>query len=138
VWKLYYLIKSNKISLVIIFIDYLSLVSISKKSSIILIVSTKKLNLRLVYIGEYLSRFPLNIRYKLGKVNFILDILSYLKIIDNGDRKVKLDSNNKGELNILYIFNIAKDKALSDKLYMDFNKGLVYIVILIEIILDFK
>jgi hypothetical protein len=94
--------------------------------------------LRLVRVREYLLRFPLNIRYKLRKVNFILDVLSYLKIIDNSNRKVKLDSNNKGELNILYIFYITKDKALSNKLYMDFNKGLVYIITLIEIAPDFK
>ena len=34
-----------------------------------------KLNLRLIRTLEYLQRFRLNVRYKLGKVNIILDAL---------------------------------------------------------------
>jgi hypothetical protein len=88
--------------LIIIFTNYALLVSI-----------LKKLNLRLVYAREYLFKFLLLIWYKLSKVNFILDTLFKLLIVDN----LKLEAINnivkisltKGKLDMLFAYNAFID-----------------------------
>ena len=77
---------------IIIFIDYALLVGILKKSNLTTTVSIDKLNLRLIRAGEYLSRFPLLIRHKPRKANFMLDTLSCLPIVDNP--KLKAEAKN--------------------------------------------
>ena len=49
---------------------------------------TNKLNLRLICVFQYLSRFNISLRHKTEKVNMIFNVLSKLK-------NVQLDENNK-------------------------------------------
>jgi len=138
------LIKSNKVPLVIIFTNYALLVKILKKSNLITIVFTNKLNLYLIQARKYLFRFPLLICYKLSKANFILDALSCLLIVNNLKLEVKdaiiapLTNKGKGELNALFACNAFIDKIAHNKVYNKFNKHYTFVAILIEITLDFK
>jgi len=128
--------------LITIFIDYVLLVSILKKSNLITIIFINKLNLRLVRAKEYLSKFPLLIRYKLSKANFVLDALSKLPIVDN----LKLEAINskvrisliKGELNMLFACNAFTNKIARNKVYNKFNKHYAFATTLIKIAPDFK
>jgi len=104
--------------------------------------SINKLNLRLVYAKKYFSKFPLLIRHKLSKVNFVLNALSKLPIVDNFkpeaiNNKVKT-SLIKGELNTLFACNTFINKIARNKVYNKFNKYYAFTITLIKIMPDFK
>jgi hypothetical protein len=138
------LIKSNKVLLITIFINYTLLVGILKKSNLIIIIFIDKLNLRLIYAREYLFKFLLLICYKLNKANFILDTLSCLLIVDNLKLGIKdaiiapLTNVRKRELNALFAYNAFTNKIAHSKVYNKFNKYYAFAVTLIKIAPDFK
>jgi hypothetical protein len=138
------LIKSNKVPLITIFTNYTLLVKISKKSNLTTIVFINKLNLRLVRAREYLSKFPLLIRYKPSKANFVPNALSYLLIVDDLALRVKdaivapLTNIREGELNALFACNAFTNKIACNKVYNEFNKHYAFIATLIKIMPDFK
>jgi hypothetical protein len=105
-------------------------------------VSINKLNLRLVRAKEYLSKFPLLIRHKLSKANFILNTLFKLPTIDNLkpeaiNSKVRI-SLTKKELNALFACNAFIDKIARSKVYNEFNKYYIFAATFIKIAPDFK
>jgi hypothetical protein len=130
--------------LITIFTNYTLLVGISKKSNLITIIFIDKLNLRLIRAREYLFKFPLLIRYKLSKANFILDTLSRLLIVDDLALKVKdaivapLTNIREGELNTLFACNAFINEIAYNKVYNKFNKHYAFTVTLIKIAPDFK
>jgi len=128
--------------LIIIFINHALLVSILKKSNLITIIFTNKLNLYLVCARKYFSKFPLLIRHKLSKANFVLDALSKLLIVDNLkpeaiNNKVRI-SLIKRELNTLFACNAFTNKIARNKVYNEFNKYYAFTITLIKITPDFK
>jgi len=97
-----------------------------------------KLNLYLVCAKEYFFKFPLLIRYKLSKVNFVLNALSKLPTIDNLKLKAINISPIKGELNTLFAYNAFTNEIACNKVYNKFNKYYAFAITLIKIIPDFK
>ena len=79
-----------------IYTDYSTTVDIAKQLSLS-ITSIIRLNLRLIRASQYLQRFELNVKYKPGKRNVILDILSRLFSINE-----HLISSDHVELDVLY------------------------------------
>jgi len=137
------LIKSNKVLLVIIFIDSALLVGISKKLNLTIIIFVNKLNLYLVYTREYLFRFMLLIWYKLSKANFVLNVLSYLFIVNNPKLEainniVRIPLTKEGELNMLFAYNTFTNKLAHSKVYNKFNKYYIFDITFIKIALDYK
>jgi hypothetical protein len=138
------LIKSNKVLLITIFTDYALLVSILKKSNLTIIIFINKLNLHLIRAREYLFRFPLLIRYKLSKANFVLDALSRLLIVDDLILRVEdaiialLTNIREGELDTLFACNAFINKIAYSKVYNKFNKYYTFATTLIKIAPDFK
>ena len=63
-----------------IYINYQAIINIAKQNSFNTI-SIVKLNLKYIRLLKYLSWFYLNIQYKPGKSNIILNALLYLPII---------------------------------------------------------
>ena len=127
--------------LITIFTDYASLVSILKKSNLIIIIFTNKLNLYLICAKEYLSKFLLLICYKLSKANFILNALSRLLIVDNlklGVKDAIIALLKERELNALFAYNAFTNKIAYSKVYNEFNKYYAFIATLIKIAPDFK
>ena len=61
----------------IIYIDYFVIISISKQT-IFNITNINKLNFHLICISQYLSAFNIELRYKVNKVNIVLNALSRL------------------------------------------------------------
>ena len=128
--------------LITIFTDYASLVSILKKSNLIIIIFTNKLNLYLICAKEHFFKFLLLIRHKLSKANFVLNALFKLLIIDNPkpeaiNSKVRI-SLTKGELNTLFAYNTFINKIACNKVYNKFNKYYAFAATLIKIAPDFK
>jgi len=128
--------------LIIIFINYALLVSILKKSNLIIIVFINKLNLYLICAKKYLFKFLLLIRHKLNKANFVLNALFKLPIVDNFkleaiNNKVRI-SLIKGKLNALFTCNAFIDKIACNKVYNKFNKYYAFAITLIKIAPDFK
>jgi len=128
--------------LIIIFTNHALLVSFLKKSNLTTIISTNKLNLRLICAKEYLFRFLLLIRHKPSKANFILNALFKLPIIDNPkpeaiNNKVRI-SLTKRELNALFACNTFTNKIARNKVYNEFNKHYAFAATLIKIAPDFK
>ena len=118
------------------------LVSILKKLNLITIIFINKLNLYLVCARKYFSKFPLLIRHKLSKANFVLDALSKLLIVDNLkpeaiNNKVRI-SLIKRELNTLFACNAFTNKIARNKVYNEFNKYYAFTITLIKITPDFK
>ena len=74
--KIRHLVESSR-SNVVVFTDHSATIDIAKQSSLNS-VSTVRLNLRLVRASQYLQRFELDVRHKLGKRNVIPDALSRL------------------------------------------------------------
>jgi hypothetical protein len=130
--------------LITIFINYALLVGILKKSNLIIIVFINKLNLRLICIREYLFRFLLLICYKLNKVNFVLNALSCLLIINDLVLRVEdaivapLTNIRERELNALFACNAFTNKIAYNKVYNKFNKYYTFVATLIKIAPDFK
>ena len=62
---------------VIFYTDY-SVTTVIRKQISLRIIIVEDLNLRLIYVSEYIQRFNIKIRYKLNKFNVILDALSRL------------------------------------------------------------
>jgi hypothetical protein len=97
-----------------------------------------------VQVREYLFRFPLLIRYKPGKANFILNALSRLLIVDNLKLRVKnaiiapLINIRERELNALFAYNAFINKIARNKVYNKFNKYYTFAATLIKIAPDFK
>jgi len=128
--------------LITIFTDYASLVSILKKSNLIIIIFTNKLNLYLICAKEHFFKFLLLIRHKLSKANFVLNTLSKLPIVDNPkpeaiSSKVRI-SLTKGKLNALFAYNAFTNKMARNKVYNKFNKYYAFATTLIKIAPDFK
>jgi hypothetical protein len=133
------LIKSNKVLLITIFINYALLVKILKKSNLIIIVFINKLNLRLIQVRKYFSKFPLLIRYKLNKANFVLNALSYLLIVDNLKLKDAIVTPLKErELDALFAYNAFINEIAYKEVYNKFNKHYAFAATLIDITLNFK
>ena len=128
--------------LITIFTDYALLVSILKKSNFIIIIFINKLNLYLVRAKEYFFKFPLLIRHKLSKANFVLDALFKLPIVNNLkpeaiNSKVRI-SLIKRELNALFAYNAFTNKIARNKVYNKFNKYYAFAATFIKIAPDFK
>ena len=101
-----------------------------------------KLNLYLIRAKEYFSKFPLLIRYKLSKANFVLNALFKLLIVDNLkpeaiNNKVRT-SLIKGKLNALFACNAFTNKIARNKVYNKFNKYYAFAATLIKIAPNFK
>jgi hypothetical protein len=100
--------------------------------------------LRLIQAREYLFKFPLLICYKPGKVNFILDALSRLLIVDNLKLRVKdaiialLINVKEGELDALFACNAFIDEIARNKVYNKFNKHYAFTTTFIKIAPNFK
>jgi hypothetical protein len=97
--------------------------------------------LHFIQVKEYLFRFLLLICYKLSKVNFILNALSYLLIVN--DLKLRVEDAiiaplKKGKLNILFAYNAFINKIAYNKVYNKFNKYYAFVATLIKIAPDFK
>jgi hypothetical protein len=137
------LIKSNKVLLIIIFTNHALLVSILKKSNLIIIIFIDKLNLYLVCAKEYLFKFLLLIRHKLSKVNFILNALFKLLAIDNPKSEainsiIRISLIKEGELDTLFAYNTFTNKIARNKVYNKFNKYYAFAITFIKIAPDFK
>jgi hypothetical protein len=137
------LIKLNKVLLIIIFINYALLVSILKKSNLIIIIFIDKLNLRLVCAKKYLFKFLLLIRYKLSKANFVLDALFKLLIVDNLKPEainsiIRISLTKERELDTLFACNAFINKIACNKVYNEFNKYYAFAITFIKIAPDFK
>jgi hypothetical protein len=137
------LIKLNKVLLIIIFINYALLVSILKKSNLIIIIFIDKLNLRLVCAKKYLFKFLLLIRYKLSKANFVLDALFKLLIVDNLKPEainsiIRISLTKERELDTLFACNAFINKIARNKVYNEFNKYYAFAITFIKIAPDFK
>lgn len=76
----------------IVYIDHASIIVISKQISLTDTICSDKLNLRLVYISEYIQKFDLDIRYKTGKQNIIPDILLRLESLESGQNSTDSES----------------------------------------------
>jgi hypothetical protein len=90
---------------------------------------------------EYLSKFPLLIRYKPGKANFVLNALSRLLIVDNlklGVEDAIVTLIREGELDALFAYNAFIDEIARDKVYNKFNKYYAFVATLINITPNFK
>ena len=129
--------------LIIIFTNYALLVSILKKSNLIIIIFINKLNLHLICAKEYLFRFLLLIRYKLSKANFVLNALFKLLIVDNLKPEainniIRISLTKEGKLNTLFAYNAFTDKIARNKVYNEFNKHYAFAITLIKITPDFK
>ena len=127
--------------LITIFTNHALLVSISKKSNLITIIFTNKLNLHLICAKKYLFKFLLLICYKLSKANFILNALSRLLTIDNLKLRVEdaiIIPLRKGELDALFAYNTFTNKIAYNKVYNKFNKYYTFAITFIKIALDFK
>jgi hypothetical protein len=129
--------------LITIFTNYALLVSILKKSNLTTTIFINKLNLYLICAKKYLFKFPLLIRHKLSKANFILDALSKLPIIDNLKLEainsiIKTSLTKEGELDALFAYNAFTNKIARNKVYNKFNKHYAFIATLIKIAPDFK
>ena len=74
--KLRYMVESSEL-LVIVFTDHSSTCQIARQTSLDT-VSIEKLNFKLVRFSEFLQRFRLDVRYRSGVSNIILDALSRL------------------------------------------------------------
>jgi hypothetical protein len=109
------LIKLNKVLLVTIFTNYALLVSILKKSNLIIAIFTNKLNLYLICAKEYLSKIPLLIWHKLSKANFVLNALLRLLIIDNPELEAIKSLTKEGELDALFAYNTFTNKTAYNK-----------------------
>ena len=72
--KIRYIIEFNIKLLIILYVDYWIVVFIFKQI-IFNIININKLNLRLIYIFQYLSIFNFEFRYKIGEFNIIFNIL---------------------------------------------------------------
>ena len=72
------MIKFTKISLVIIYTNYSTTISIFKQITFITF-NTNKLNLRLVKASQYLFDFNIFVRHKIDKINIVFDALSRLQ-----------------------------------------------------------
>jgi hypothetical protein len=129
--------------LITIFTNYASLISILKKSNLIIIIFINKLNLCLVRAKEYLSKFLLLIRYKLSKANFVLNALFKLPTIDNLKPEainsiIKTSLTKERELDTLFACNAFIDKIAHSKVYNKFNKHYTFTITFIKITPDFK
>ena len=72
------MMKFIKISLVIIYTNYSTTISIFKQTTFITF-NTNKLNLRLVRTSQYLFDFNIFVRHKIDKINIVFDALSRLQ-----------------------------------------------------------
>jgi hypothetical protein len=128
--------------LITIFTNYALLVSILKKSNLITIIFINKLNLYLVRAKKYFSKFPLLIRYKLSKANFVLNALFKLLTIDNlkpeDINSIIKTSSIKEKLNALFAYNAFTNEIAHNKVYNEFNKYYAFAATLIKIAPDFK
>jgi hypothetical protein len=129
--------------LITIFTNYALLVSILKKSNLIIIIFINKLNLYLVYAKEYFSKFPLLIRYKLSKANFVPNALFKLPTINNPKLEainsiIKTSLIKERKLNTLFACNAFTNEIARNKVYNKFNKYYAFTITLIKIAPDFK
>lgn len=97
--------------------------------------SINKLNLRLVRVFQYLSKFNLFIRYKVEKTNIVFDVLSRLQ--------AKVDVTFTKKLEIFeFLYNISIDlcykKAITRALSSLCEQVSCYYIILIEMSNNFK
>jgi hypothetical protein len=118
------MILNNKKPLVIIYTDYSSLVNISQKSDINTITSIARQNLKLILAVQFLSRYPILVRYKAGKDNTVPNTLSRLQC--KGDKQSTKELET-GELEALFAEEIPCSGYL---LY-------IFIATLVEISDDF-
>jgi ABC-type molybdate transport system substrate-binding protein len=79
--------------------------------------------------------------YKLSKVNFVLNALSRLLIVNNLKLRVKdtiIALLKEGELDTLFVYNAFINKIAYSKVYNKFNKYYTFAATLIKIAPDFK
>ena len=76
--KIRHMIEFIEIFSIIVYIDYSTIVSISRQI-IFIIFSSDKLNLRLIRVSQYLFDFNLFIRHKVDKINVVSNALSRLQ-----------------------------------------------------------
>jgi ABC-type molybdate transport system substrate-binding protein len=79
--------------------------------------------------------------YKLSKVNFVLNALSRLLIVNNLKLRVKdtiIALLKEGELDTLFVYNAFINKIAYSKVYNKFNKYYAFAATLIKIAPDFK
>lgn len=93
--KIRYIVESA--TKVIIYTDYIITLDIVKQSSLISSL-INRINLRLIRVSEFFSRFSLEVIYTLGKENLVADALLRLAS-DNQGSLLRED----GELDILYV-----------------------------------
>lgn len=101
-------------SIIVIYINYAASISIIKQTSLTSI-NTDKLNLRLVWVSQYLSQFNLNIQYKMKKINIIFNILFWLS-------RKKQKINTEEFLKKMYVLMI-----IFLKIILNFNRELLTI-----------
>ena len=91
-----HLIDFTDVSLIIIYIDHSTAISISRQTSLFTS-SINKLNLRLMRVSQYFLSFNIVIRHKVNKTNVVSDALFRLKI------NIALDTLNETRiLDVLY------------------------------------
>ena len=88
--KIRHLIEFNEYSSIIIYIDHFVAIFISRQINLITF-SIDKLNIRLVRISQYLSKFNLIIKHKFNKFNIIFDALSRFQNNTNISINDKID-----------------------------------------------
>ncbi len=110
--KIRYFIKVTS-NIIIIYTNYTSTIGIVKQISINT-TSIKKLNLKLIYISEYLQRFRIKLKYKFSKANIVLNILLYFI---NYLYRLKIDE---------LIFNILSGFLVNIIAVSDDFKGRIY------------
>ncbi len=98
--RVHHLIDFTDVSLIIIYIDHSTAISISRQTSFFTS-SINKLNFRLMRISQYLSNFNIVIHHKVEKINVVLNTLSRLKI------NIALDTLNETKvLDVLYEYSV--------------------------------
>ena len=99
-------------NITIIYTNYSATIDIVRQSSINT-TSTKKLNLRLIRILEYLQRFRIKIRYKPSKTNIVLDTLSRLVSRSLYRSKESLILNTNSFLvSIILVSEVFRDRVV--------------------------
>ena len=127
--KTRYMLESNLKAPVVVYIDHSAAVPISKQTTLNT-ASTDKLNLRLVRASQYLSLFNLELRYKAGKSNTVLDALSRLPQASNS-----ISDHSEGVLDALYGHSDSWPELHS---ILPDTVSEVYYSTLVEMLDDFK
>ena len=127
--KLCMMIHSSN-HLVVVLTDYVATKGIVEKSPFTT-TSIEHSNHRLIYVAIYLSKYNLQIYYLPRRLNFVLDILSRLKVLQDKPKDPKeiavVNSDNVVLNNIFFVYmEVQIDKHLKQQFAEGYQKDVKY------------